>query len=144
MTPGSNLVGLLLIPTTLDIIGRAEAHKQWQILANFYSNCADSVKKQSASVLVVSRGIGAGSSYLLTGDIVVAGRAPDADLFLDDVTVSRRHAEFRREPHGWVLRDTESLNGTYVNRSRVDSRPLVPGDEVQIGKYRFVYLVGGE
>ena len=97
-----------------------------------------------ASVLVVSRGIGAGSSYLLTGDIVVAGRAPDADLFLDDVTVSRRHAEFRREPHGWVLRDTESLNGTYVNRSRVDSRPLVPGDEVQIGKYRFVYLVGGE
>lgn len=96
------------------------------------------------SVLVVSRGANAGSSYLLTGDIVVAGRAPDADLFLDDITVSRNHAEFRRENDTWNLRDTNSLNGTYVNRSRVDSVDLAPGDEVQIGKYRFVYLIGGE
>lgn len=96
------------------------------------------------AVLVVRRGAGEGTSYLLTGDVVVAGRAPDADLFLDDVTVSRNHAEFRREEDGWRLRDTESLNGTYVNRHRVDDRLLSPGDEVQIGKYRFVYLIGGD
>ena len=97
-----------------------------------------------SAVLVVSRGSGAGSSYLLTGDIVVAGRAADADLFLDDITVSRRHAEFRRGEQGWTLHDADSLNGTYVNRSRVDSVALKPGDEVQIGKYRFAYLIGGE
>jgi hypothetical protein len=97
-----------------------------------------------SAILVISRGAGAGSSYLLTGDIVIAGRAPDADLFLDDVTVSRRHAQFHREGDGWMLTDTDSLNGTYVNRTRVESVLLQPGDEVQIGKYRFAYLVGGE
>lgn len=97
-----------------------------------------------SAVLVVSRGAGAGSSYLLTGDIVVAGRAPDADLFLDDITVSRKHAELRRDGATWSIRDTDSLNGTYVNRQRVDSITLQPGDEVQIGKYRFAYLIGGE
>jgi hypothetical protein len=97
-----------------------------------------------ASVLVVSRGSNAGASYLLSGDIVVAGRAPDADLFLDDITVSRNHAEFQRDVDGWRLIDTDSLNGTYVNRTRVDSVLLKPSDEVQIGKYRFVYLIGGE
>lgn len=96
-----------------------------------------------ASVLVVRRGAGEGQSYLLTGDIVTAGRSPESDLFLDDITVSRQHAEFRREGPGWILRDAGSLNGTYVNRARVDERLLVAGDEVQIGKYRFVYLVGG-
>ena len=95
------------------------------------------------AVLVVRRGAGEGASYLLVGDVIVAGRAPDADLFLDDVTVSREHAEFRREGSDWRLRDTQSLNGTYVNRHRVDDRLLEPGDEVQIGKYRFVYLIGG-
>jgi pSer/pThr/pTyr-binding forkhead associated (FHA) protein len=94
-------------------------------------------------VLVVLRGAGEGSTYLLTGDLVTAGRAPDSDLFLDDVTVSRNHAEFRRQGAGWNLRDVGSLNGTYVNRQRVDMRELVGGDEVQIGKYRFVFLVGG-
>ena len=97
-----------------------------------------------SAVLVVSRGAGAGSSYLLTGDIVVAGRAPDADLFLDDITVSRRHAELLRDGSSWTIRDADSLNGTYVNRHRVESTALQPGDEVQIGKYRFVYLIGGE
>jgi hypothetical protein len=97
-----------------------------------------------SSVLVVSRGANAGASFLLSGDIVVAGRAPDSDLFLDDITVSRHHAEFRRDGQTWILKDADSLNGTYVNRSRVDSVTLNPGDEVQIGKYRFVYLIGGE
>ena len=99
---------------------------------------------EGAGVLVVRRGGTEGTTYLLAGDIVTAGRAPEADLFLDDVTVSRRHAELRREPAGWRIRDTESLNGTYVNRRRVEDQLLTPGDEVQIGKYRFTYLVGGD
>lgn len=96
------------------------------------------------SVLVVQRGGSAGTSYLLVGDLVTAGREPDSDLFLDDVTVSRRHAELRRMASGWLLRDVGSLNGTYVNRQRIEEAALSPGDEVQIGKYRFAYLVGGE
>ncbi len=98
---------------------------------------------EGAGVLVVRRGAGEGTSYLLTGDLVTAGREPDSDLFLDDVTVSRRHAEFRRIAGGWLLTDVGSLNGTYVNRQRVEEHALEPGDELQIGKYRFVYLVGG-
>ncbi len=95
------------------------------------------------AVLVVQRGMGGGASYLLVGDLVTAGREPDSDLFLDDVTVSRRHAELRRMADGWLLRDVGSLNGTYVNRQRIEETALAPGDEVQIGKYRFAYLVGG-
>ncbi len=98
---------------------------------------------EGAGVLVVRRGLNEGATYLLTGDVVTAGREPDSDLFLDDVTVSRRHAQFTRSAEGWRLQDTESLNGTYVNRQRVEDRLLEPGDEVQIGKYRFAYLVGG-
>jgi hypothetical protein len=96
------------------------------------------------AVLVVQRGMGAGASYLLVGDLVTAGREPDSDLFLDDVTVSRRHAELRRAADGWLLRDVGSLNGTYVNRQRIEETSLSAGDEVQIGKYRFSYLVGGD
>lgn len=96
------------------------------------------------AVLVVQRGMGEGTSYLLVGDLVTAGREPDSDLFLDDVTVSRRHAELRRMASGWLLRDVGSLNGTYVNRQRIEEVALEPGDEVQIGKYRFAYLVGGD
>ena len=70
------------------------------------------------------------------------GRSPDSDVFLDDVTVSRRHAEFRRGASGWSIRDVDSLNGTYVNRMRVDDHQLRGGDELQIGKFRFVFLVG--
>jgi pSer/pThr/pTyr-binding forkhead associated (FHA) protein len=88
--------------------------------------------------------MGEGASYLLVGDVVTAGREPDSDLFLDDVTVSRQHAELRRMTGGWLLRDVGSLNGTYVNRHRIEEVALAPGDEVQIGKYRFAYLVGGD
>lgn len=98
---------------------------------------------EGSAVLVVRRGLNEGATYLLTGDLVTAGREPDSDLFLDDVTVSRRHAVFSRTDDGWRLQDTESLNGTYVNRRRVEDQLLTAGDEVQIGKYRFAYLVGG-
>ena len=92
-----------------------------------------------SALLVVQRGPGAGSRFLLDTDVVSAGRHPDSDIFLDDVTVSRRHAEFRRGPSGFSVHDVGSLNGTYVNRDRIDAKELGGHDEVQIGKYRLVY-----
>ena len=95
-----------------------------------------------AAVLVVRRGPGEGTQFVLSGERAVAGRSRESELFLDDVTVSRSHAIFERDDSGWNVRDSDSLNGTYVNRRRVDSHQLLQGDEVQIGKYRFVFLVG--
>lgn len=92
------------------------------------------------ALLVVQRGPGAGSRFLLDDDVTSAGRHPDSDIFLDDVTVSRRHAEFHRGPDGFSVIDVGSLNGTYVNRDRIDSVALQGGDEVQIGKYRLVFF----
>jgi pSer/pThr/pTyr-binding forkhead associated (FHA) protein/ribosomal protein L40E len=92
-----------------------------------------------SALLVVLRGPNAGSRFLLDTDSVSAGRHPDSDIFLDDVTVSRRHAEFRRSDEGFRVSDVGSLNGTYVNRDRIDEVLLSNGDEVQVGKYRLVY-----
>jgi pSer/pThr/pTyr-binding forkhead associated (FHA) protein len=96
------------------------------------------------AVLVVLRGPDAGARFLLTGGlgtVVTAGRGQDASIFLDDVTVSRRHVEFRRTQDGWLLVDVGSLNGTYVNKSRIDQQVLSDSDEVQVGKYRFVVRI---
>jgi hypothetical protein len=95
-----------------------------------------------SALLVVKRGPNAGSRFLLDADVTTAGRHPESDIFLDDVTVSRRHAEFAREDNGFVVRDVGSLNGTYLNRERIDIAGLAGGDEVQIGKYRLVFLAG--
>ena len=95
-----------------------------------------------SALLVVQRGPSAGSRFLLDTDVVTAGRHPDSEIFLDDVTVSRRHAEFRREADGFHVADVGSLNGTYVNRDRIDDVLLQGGDEVQIGKYRLVFFSG--
>ncbi|WP_246113774.1 FHA domain-containing protein [Streptomyces montanus] len=93
-----------------------------------------------SALLVVRRGPNSGSRFLLDGDLTTAGRHPQSDIFLDDVTVSRRHVEFRRAPDGsFTVADVGSLNGTYVNRERIDSVALSNGDEVQIGKYRLVF-----
>ncbi|MCT7355815.1 zinc-ribbon and FHA domain-containing protein [Streptomyces sp. 15-116A] len=93
-----------------------------------------------SALLVVRRGPNAGSRFLLDGDLTTAGRHPQSDIFLDDVTVSRRHVEFRRSPDGsFTVADVGSLNGTYVNRERIDQVALSNGDEVQIGKYRLVF-----
>ena len=97
-----------------------------------------------SALLVVKRGPNAGSRFLLDQDVTTAGRHPDSDIFLDDVTVSRRHVEFRRDGAGFAVYDVGSLNGTYVNRERIDSAALANGDEVQIGKFRLVYLTAGE
>jgi pSer/pThr/pTyr-binding forkhead associated (FHA) protein len=97
------------------------------------------------AMLIVRRGPSEGTSFLLDSDRVAVGRSDDSDVVLDDVTVSRQHAQFVREGAGWQLHDLESLNGTYVNRDRIDGPvELSGGDEVQIGKYRFVFLVGGD
>ena len=93
-----------------------------------------------SALLVVRRGPNAGSRFLLDSELTTAGRHPESDIFLDDVTVSRRHVEFRRGPGGgFTVADVGSLNGTYVNREPIDSVPLSNGDEVQIGKYRLVF-----
>ncbi|MGH3423467.1 MAG: FHA domain-containing protein [Nocardioidaceae bacterium] len=93
-----------------------------------------------SALLLVQRGPSAGSRFLLDTQEVSAGRHPDSDIFLDDVTVSRRHATFRRTPEGYRVSDVGSLNGTYVNRDRIDDVLLHGRDEVQIGKYRLVYF----
>ena len=96
------------------------------------------------ALLVVKRGPNAGSRFLLDRDKVTAGRHPESDIFLDDVTVSRRHAEFRRTAEGFEVADIGSLNGTYVNREPIEVSPLTNGDEVQIGKFRLVFLSGDQ
>jgi pSer/pThr/pTyr-binding forkhead associated (FHA) protein len=97
-----------------------------------------------SALLVVQRGPGAGSRFLLDKDVVTAGRHADSEIFLDDVTVSRRHATFTREGNSFTVADAGSLNGTYVNRDRIDTVLLKDTDEVQIGKYRLVFFQGHE
>ena len=92
------------------------------------------------ALLVVRRGPNAGSRFLLDSELTTAGRHPESDIFLDDVTVSRRHAEFYRQGERFTVRDVGSLNGTYVNRERIEESGLNAGDEVQVGKFRLVFL----
>ncbi|AMD87977.1 FHA domain-containing protein [Actinomyces radicidentis] len=95
------------------------------------------------ALLVVGHGPTTGARFLLDSEETTVGRHPRADIFLDDVTVSRKHAVFLAQPDGgYLVRDSGSLNGTYVNRQRVESAALRPGDEVQIGKYRMTYHPG--
>ncbi len=93
------------------------------------------------ALLVGVRGPNRGSRFLLDRDVVTVGRHPDSDIFLDDITVSRRHAEFRRDAHRFWLHDVGSLNGTYVNGERADDQLLETGDEVQIGKFKLVAFI---
>jgi pSer/pThr/pTyr-binding forkhead associated (FHA) protein len=94
-----------------------------------------------SALLIVQRGPQSGSRFLLDADATRAGRHPDSDIFLDDVTVSRRHADFHRVGDGsFQVKDAGSLNGTYVNRERIEEALLTGGDEVQIGKYRLVFF----
>lgn len=90
--------------------------------------------------LIVRRGPAAGTKFTLDRDLVTVGRHPQSDIFLNDITVSRRHAELRRDAAAYMVSDLGSLNGTYVNRERVDTSPLSSGDELQIGKFRLLFL----
>jgi|SRR5687767_8931387 pSer/pThr/pTyr-binding forkhead associated (FHA) protein len=101
--------------------------------------------KPGQACVIVRRGPAAGTKFTMDGDIVTVGRHPQSDIFLNDITVSRRHAELRRAagPSGkgrYEVTDLGSLNGTYVNRARVDSSVLSSGDELQIGKFRLLFL----
>jgi pSer/pThr/pTyr-binding forkhead associated (FHA) protein len=118
--------------------GKAEQEER-EALNEADAAAVDALPAGSA-LLVVQRGPGAGSRYLLDTDVVTAGRHPDSDIFLDDITVSRRHVEFRREAGGYHVHDVGSLNGTYVNRDRIDEVSLQNGDEVRIGKFRLIYF----
>ncbi|GMA31249.1 FHA domain-containing protein [Litorihabitans aurantiacus] len=92
-----------------------------------------------SALLVVQHGPNTGARFLLDADVTSAGRDTRSEIFLDDVTVSRRHAEFRRVGDGFEVRDVGSLNGTYVNRERIEGAALRSGDEVQIGKFRLTF-----
>lgn len=96
-----------------------------------------------SALLLVQRGPSAGARFLLNTEKITVGRHPDSEIFLDDITVSRRHATFTRASDGYQVADLGSLNGTYVNRDRIDDTiTLAGGDEVQIGKYRLIYFAG--
>lgn len=92
------------------------------------------------AILVVKRGPSAGTRFVMTKDVTSAGRHPESDIFLDDITVSRRHAEIRRSDSGFRILDMGSLNGTYINKLRVEEADLSSGDEIQIGKFRLIFF----
>ena len=95
---------------------------------------------RDAGVLIVRAGSQAGARFTLDAPLTRLGRHPDSEISLDDITVSRRHAEIERTADGYVVRDAGSLNGTYVNQDRIDTAALRHGDEVQIGKFRLVFF----
>jgi hypothetical protein len=102
----------------------------------------ESVASGGGALIIRSGGGRVGQSFALRGDRMTIGRTPDADVFLDDVTVSRDHGVLVHRQGAWYLDDSGSLNGTYVNRQRIDSHRLEDGDELQIGKYKLTYLAG--
>jgi hypothetical protein len=100
----------------------------------------DEVDRAGAALVVRSGGGRAGESFTVDRDRMSIGRTPDAAVFLDDVTVSRNHALIVRRDDGLYIDDLGSLNGTYVNRRRIESHKLDDGDEIQVGKYKLSYL----
>lgn len=118
-----------------DLIKEMESGAGASTAAENTENLAEGV-----ALLVVKRGPNAGARFLLEQETTTAGRHPEADIFLDDVTVSRRHAEFRLNNGEFEVVDVGSLNGTYVNREPRNSQVLSVGDEIQIGKFRLVFL----
>jgi hypothetical protein len=100
----------------------------------------DRLPADGAALVIRAGGGRAGETFTVSGDRMAIGRSPDAEVFLDDVTVSRNHALLVRRRDGVYIDDLGSLNGTYVNRRRIESHRLVDGDELQIGKYKLTYL----
>ena len=100
----------------------------------------DDVVSSGAALVIRAGGGRAGESFPLEGERLTIGRRPDSDIFLDDVTVSRDHALLVRRGGGYYLDDCGSLNGTYVNRRRIESHRLLDGDELQIGKYKLAFF----
>ncbi|MFI7483009.1 FHA domain-containing protein [Kocuria sp. M1R5S2] len=122
------------IQMVAEVLSHAASHK-----LSPEETAAVSALPPRTALLVAHDGAGGGSRFLLDRDEVPAGRHPSSEIFLDDVTVSRRHARFVRRGDTFEVIDTGSLNGTYVNGDRVDNAVLDNGDEVQIGKFRFTF-----
>jgi len=104
------------------------------------SAIVEEIKTEGPALVVRSGGGRAGEHFLLEKDSTTVGRSPDCDIFLDDVTVSRNHAVLVEENGEFVVEDQGSLNGTFVNRKRIDRAPLHEGDELQVGKYRLTFI----
>ena len=98
------------------------------------------VRSQGATLVIRTGGGRGGETFPLDEDRMTIGRSPEAEVFLDDVTVSRNHALLVRRPDGIYIDDLGSLNGTYVNRRRIESHRLTDGDELQVGKYKLTFL----
>jgi pSer/pThr/pTyr-binding forkhead associated (FHA) protein len=126
------------VTVTLPVIeGEEEAHEEFPF--------PHDELEAGQALLLVKRGPNAGSTFLLDQDATTVGRSTDGDVFLDDVTVSRKHAIFERRDRGaWFVRDVGSLNGTYVNGEQVDETKLASGDEVQIGRFKLTFFAAGE
>jgi pSer/pThr/pTyr-binding forkhead associated (FHA) protein len=125
--------------STLAAVGREPEAAEVDVESGLADNSVIEQLLPDTALLVVKRGPSSGARFLLDADVTTAGRHPDSGIFLDDVTVSRRHVQFIREGGAFRVHDVGSLNGTYVNRSRIDDAVLTNGDEVQIGKYRLVF-----
>lgn len=123
---------------------RADLLKEMESGAAASATGSDITPPAGAAILIVKRGPNAGARFLLDQETTTAGRHPESDIFLDDVTVSRRHAEFRLNDGTFEVVDVGSLNGTYVNREPRNSQVLSIGDEIQIGKFRLVFIAGPE
>ena len=131
--------GSPLGPDTTITLGAVPADTETSPRLSSADQAAIDALPSGSALLVVQRGPNAGARFLLDADKTTAGRRPDSDIFLDDVTVSRKHAEFVRRGSQFVVRDVGSLNGTYVQRDRIEEAVLRDGDEVQIGKFRMVF-----
>ena len=123
---------------------RADLLKEMESGAAAPATGSDITPPAGAAILIVKRGPNAGARFLLDQETTTAGRHPESDIFLDDVTVSRRHAEFRLNDGTFEVVGVGSLNGTYVNREPRNSQVLAIGDEIQIGKFRLVFIAGPE
>ena len=123
---------------------RADLLKEMESGAAAPATGSDITPPAGAAILIGKRGPNAGARFLLDQETTTAGRHPESDIFLDDVTVSRRHAEFRLNDGTFEVVDVGSLNGTYVNREPRNSQVLSIGDEIQIGKFRLVFIAGPE
>lgn len=126
------------VETTLTFSSELIADKTAEL--NAEEAAAIAALPAGSALLVVVKGPNDGARFLLDQDVTTVGRHPNADIFLDDVTVSRRHAEFVRKDKSFIVRDLGSLNGTYRDGRNIDLVQLNDGDEVQIGKFRMTFF----
>ena len=126
------------VPGQADLLHSDLSHEAPVVLSPADQAMVEALRPGTA-LLIALRGPNAGARFLLDDSEVSTGRHPKSDIFLDDVTVSRRHAIFVNTDEGYSVQDIGSLNGTYVNRQLVDVQPLKTGDEVMVGKFRLTY-----